>query len=326
MAGIAPFNFPMNLAVHKIAPAIAAGCPIVLKPASSTPLSCLALAQIIDKTDLPKGAVSILPMDRTNGNKLVTDPRYKLLSFTGSPVVGWKMKEQCGEKKIVLELGGNAGVIVAESANLDQALPGCLMGGFSYSGQICIHAQRYYVHESKFDNFMARMKLGAEKLKVGDPCKEDTRFGAMIDEKNAIRVETWVKEALDMGAELVTGGSRKGTFYAPTILTKVPKEAKVVEEEVFGPVVVIESFSEFSEAIAAVNYGKFGLQAGVYTESISELNQAFDQLEVGGVVHNSVPTFRVDHMPYGGVKQSGLGREGVKYAMADMLEPRILVQ
>jgi len=325
VSAIAPFNFPLNLAVHKLAPAIASGCPIVLKPASSTPLSCLLLAQIIDETSLPKGAVSIMPMDRKTGNLLVTDNRYKLLTFTGSPVVGWKMKEDAGEKKVVLELGGNAGVIISESADIQKALPACLMGGFAYSGQICIHAQRYFVHESKFDEFVALMTKGVESLKIGNPTEEGVEFSAMIDEKNAIRMEEWVNEALDLGADLITGGKRKGTFYAPTILTNVPENAKVVEEEAFGPVVVIEKFSEFSDALEHLNAGKFGLQAGVYTEKISELTQAFNTLEVGGVIHNNVPTFRVDHMPYGGVKQSGLGREGVKYAMADMLEPRVLV-
>ncbi len=325
VGAIAPFNFPLNLAVHKIAPAIASGCPIVLKPASSTPLACLELAKIIDETDLPKGAVSILPMDRITGNKLVTDSRYKLLTFTGSPVVGWKMKEQAGEKKVVLELGGNAGVVISESADIEKALPSCLMGGFSYSGQICIHAQRYFVHESHFEKFILLMKQGVEGLKIGDPTDESVQFSAMIDENNAIRMEEWVNEALEMGATLITGGSRNGTLYAPTILSNVPKTAKVVAEEAFGPVVVIEKFSDFSHALDELNAGKFGLQAGIYTEKISELTQAFNTLEVGGVIHNNVPTFRVDHMPYGGVKQSGMGREGVKYAMMDMLEPRVLV-
>ncbi len=325
VAAIAPFNFPLNLAVHKLAPAIAAGCPIVLKPASSTPLSCLLLAEIIDETDLPKGAVSIIPMDRQTGNKLVTDNRYKLLTFTGSPVVGWKMKEQAGEKKVVLELGGNAGVLITKSADIQKALPACLMGGFSFSGQICIHAQRYFVHESHFDEFIALMKTAVEGLKVGDPTKENTEFSAMIDENNAIRMEKWVNEALDLGAKLITGGKRDKTFYAPTILTNVSTQAKVVAEEAFGPVVVIEKYSKFSDALENLNSGKFGLQAGIYTQDITELTTAFNTLEVGGVIHNNVPTFRVDHMPYGGVKQSGLGREGVKYAMADMLEPRVLV-
>ncbi len=325
VAAIAPFNFPLNLAVHKVAPAIAAGCPIVLKPASSTPLSCLIMAEIIDETALPKGAISVMPMDRKIGNQLVTDDRYKLLTFTGSPVVGWKMKEQAGEKKVVLELGGNAGVVISESADVQKALPGCLMGGFAYSGQICIHAQRYFVHDSKFDEFVELMKKGVEGLKIGNPTEDGVEFSAMIDENNAIRMEEWVNEALELGATLVTGGTRKGTFYAPTILTNVSAKAKVVAEEAFGPVVVIEKFSEFSEALEHLNAGKFGLQAGIYTQDITELTTAFNTLEVGGVIHNNVPTFRVDHMPYGGVKQSGLGREGVKYAMADMMEPKVLV-
>lgn len=325
VAGIAPFNFPLNLAAHKIAPAIAAGCPIVLKPASSTPLSCLELAKIIDETDLPKGAVSILPMDRTNGNKLVTDERYNLLTFTGSPVVGWKMKEQAGEKKVILELGGNAGVIIAASANLDQAMPGCLMGAFAYSGQVCIHAQRFFVHDSLYDEFIQRLQNSAKNLKVGAPDDERTEFSAMIDEKNAVRVKSWIDEAVKEGAIIVTGGSQKGTFVEPTILTNVAKKSKVNNEEVFGPVVMVEKFSTLDEAINMINDSKFGLQAGIYTEKFAEVQRAFNEIECGGVIHNNVPTFRVDHMPYGGVKQSGLGREGVKYSIADMMEPRVLV-
>ncbi len=325
VAGIAPFNFPLNLAAHKIAPAIAAGCPIVLKPASATPLSCLELAKIIDETSLPKGAVSIMPMDRETGNKLVTDPRYNLLSFTGSPVVGWKMKEQAGKKKVVLELGGNAAVIITESANIGEALPRCIVGGFAYQGQVCIHTQRYIVHETHYEEFLKTMKKGVESLKLGEPEHEETEFSAMIDEKNAMRVEEWVKEAVEAGATLITGGNRDGAFMESTILTNVPKDTKVVQEEVFGPVIVIESYSDFDEAIKEVNESQFGLQAGIYTNNTEELGRAFRELHVGGVIHNDVPTFRVDHMPYGGVKESGLGREGVKYAIADMLEPKILV-
>jgi len=325
VAGIAPFNFPLNLAAHKIAPAIAAGCPIVLKPASATPLSCLELAKIIDETTLPKGAVSIMPMDRETGNKLVTDPRYNLLSFTGSPVVGWKMKEQAGKKKVVLELGGNAAVIIAESANMGEALPRCMIGGFAYQGQVCIHTQRYIVHSSHYDEFLETMKKGTELLGSGNPEDKDTEFSSMIDEKNAIRVKEWVDEAVSAGAILVTGGGQQGAFMEPTILTNVPKDTKVVQEEVFGPVIIIESYDNFNDAIKDVNDTQFGLQAGIYTNDTSELGRAFRELHVGGVIHNDVPTFRVDHMPYGGVKESGLGREGVKYAIADMLEPKILV-
>lgn len=326
VAGIAPFNFPLNLAVHKIAPAIAAGCPIVLKPASSTPLSTLELAKIIDETDLPKGAVSILPMDRITGNKLVTDDRYKLLSFTGSPGVGWKMKADAGEKPVVLELGGNAGVIISESSTItDTMIKNCLNGAFSYQGQVCIHTQRFYVHESHLNKFVDQLKYGAENLIHGLPDNPETEFSAMIDKKNAQRIENWVDEAIEAGAQLITGGKREGALYKPTILTNVPKDAKIMAEEAFGPVIIIESFNNFSDALQKTNDSVFGLQAGVFTDRIDELNQAFKALEVGGVIHNGVPTFRVDHMPYGGVKQSGLGREGVKYAMQDMLEPRILV-
>lgn len=326
VAGIAPFNFPMNLAVHKIAPAIAAGCPIILKPASSTPLSCLELAKIIDKTDLPKGAVSILPMDRETGNLLVTDARFQLLSFTGSPDVGWKMKAQAGKKKVVLELGGNAATIIAESADLKDALPKSLMGAFSYSGQICIHAQRFIVHESHMKAFTTAMKAATLKLKYGNPVKADTEISAMIDEENAIRVEQWIAEAMKQGAKLICGGKRKGTYVEPTILTNCNATMKVYAEEVFGPVICINSYKTIQEAIDMANNTKFGLQCGVFTDSVTELDQCFRQIHVGGIIHNHVPTLRFDQMPYGGIKESGLGREGVKYAIMDMMEAKVLVK
>jgi len=326
VAGIAPFNFPMNLAVHKIAPAIAAGCPIILKPASSTPLSCLELAKIIDKTDLPKGAVSILPMDRETGNLLVTDERFQLLSFTGSPVVGWKMKAQAGKKKVVLELGGNAATIIAQSADLKDALPKSLMGAFSYSGQICIHAQRFIVHESHMKAFTAAMKAATLKLKYGNPVKADTEVSAMIDEENAIRVEQWIAEALKQGAKLICGGKRKGTYVEPTILTNCDASMKVYAEEVFGPVICINSYKTIAEAIDMANNTRFGLQCGVFTDSVAELDQCFRRINVGGIIHNHVPTLRFDQMPYGGIKESGLGREGVKYAILDMMEAKVLVK
>lgn len=326
IAGIAPFNFPMNLAVHKIAPALAAGCPIILKPASSTPLSMLCLAKILDETALPKGAVSILPMNRESGNQLVTDERFKLLTFTGSPEVGWAMKKNAGRKKTVLELGGNAGVIVTPTADLHKALPKCLVGAFSYSGQICIHAQRFFVHRSLFDAFVTAMKQGVEKLVIGNPADPATEMSVMIDEPNAVRVETWVEEALAAGAQAVCGGSREGSYYPPTILTNTRPEMLVCAEEVFGPVITIEPYDVFEEALHAINNTRFGLQAGVFSNDAQEINTAFEKLEVGGVIVNDVPTFRVDHMPYGGVKDSGQGREGVRYAMLDMLEPRILVK
>lgn len=325
VAGIAPFNFPMNLAVHKIAPAIAAGCPIILKPASSTPLSTLELAKIIDETSLPKGAVSILPMDRNTGNQLVTDDRFKLLSFTGSPEIGWKMKEQAGKKKVVLELGGNAGVIVTESADFEKAVSKCLIGAFAYSGQICIHAQRIYVQESLFEKFVEELKARTARLKFGDPKEKDTQISAMIDEKNAMRIESWVNESVASGAKVLAGGKRSGTYYEPTILTNTNIDMKVCALEAFGPIVVVEKYKDFTDAVRMINDSSFGLQAGVFTNNLKEANTAFSELEVGGVVINDIPTFRVDHMPYGGVKDSGLGREGVKYAMLDMMEARVMV-
>ena len=326
IAGIAPFNFPMNLAVHKIAPAIAAGCPIILKPASSTPLSTLELAKIIDRTELPKGAVSIIPMNRTAGNQLVTDERFKLLSFTGSPVVGWEMKRNAGKKKVVLELGGNAAVVITPSANIEKAMVKCVAGGFAYSGQVCIHAQRFYVHESIFEKFTFQFIEATKKLKQGNPEELSTDISSMIDEENAKRVEAWINEAIQQGAEILFGGKRIGTFVEPTIITKTTKTMKVCCEEVFGPVVIIEKYSNFKEAVNLVNDSDFGLQAGVFTNEISESEYAFNNIEVGGIVINDVPTFRVDHMPYGGIKDSGLGREGVKYALMDMMEAKILVK
>jgi acyl-CoA reductase-like NAD-dependent aldehyde dehydrogenase len=326
VAGISPFNFPLNLAVHKIAPAIVAGCPIILKPSSLTPLSTLMLAQIIDRTALPKGAVSILPMDRQTGNKLVTDTRINLLSFTGSPEVGWKMKNDAGKKKVVLELGGNAGVIVSHGADLEAASTKCVVGGFAYSGQVCIHTQRIYVLENLFekftDKFIEKMKL----LKTGKPNDPATDITIMIDEANAIRVESWIAEAVKAGAKVLAGGKREGSFMQPTAITGSHENMLVCAGEVFGPVVVIEKVNDFAEAINRVNCGRFGLQAGVFTDSIGEMNQAFNKLHVGGVIINDVPTFRVDHTPYGGVKDSGLGREGVKYAILDMMEPKLLVK
>ena len=326
VAGISPFNFPMNLAVHKIAPAIAAGCPIVLKPATSTPLSTLSLAQIINSTALPKGAVTVLPMSRAMGNALVTDPRFALLTFTGSPEVGWAMKAKAGKRKVVLELGGNAGVIVAQSANLDHAVARSLFGAFAYSGQVCIHAQRFFVHRSHYSSFIERMKVGAEALRMGSPLDPETEISAMIDEANNQRVKAWIDEAVAGGAQVLTGGHVRDGIFLPTILTQTSPHAKVCREEVFGPVITITPFDKLGDAIAQLNEGRFGLQAGIFTDSQSEIDLAFALLEVGGVIVNDVPTFRMDHMPYGGVKDSGLGREGVRYAMRDMLEPRILVK
>lgn len=326
VAGIAPFNFPMNLAVHKIAPAIAAGCPIILKPASSTPLSTLELSKIIDATDLPKGAVSILPANRETGNLLVTDERIQMLSFTGSPDVGWKMKQQAGKKKVVLELGGNAGVIVSDSADIELAVKKGVYGAFAYSGQICIHSQRFFVQEEIFDEFITRFVELTKTLREGNPIEEATSISVMIDLQNAERVEKWISEATQAGAKILLGGKRKGTFVEPTIFTNTNTGMRVNAEEVFGPVVCIEKIKNVEEGIVRINDSRYGLQCGIFTNNIDELNECFERLHVGGVILNDVPTFRVDHMPYGGIKDSGLGREGVKYAIQDMLEPKILVK
>lgn len=323
--GISPFNFPLNLAVHKIAPAIAAGCPIILKPSSKTPLTMELLNSIIAETDLPKGGFTLVHCSREVGDELVQHPYIKVLSFTGSPDVGWEMKAKAGKKKVILELGGNAAAIICEDANCGLALDELTIGAFAYSGQVCIHTQRIYVHQALVYQFKKDFVARAQQLTVGDPLSLSTNFSVMIDEKNAKRLESWVDEAVSNGAKVLLGGKREGAYYPPTILTNVPKDAKVRNEEVFGPVVIIESFDKLNEAIDEVNDSRWGLQASVFTDSITQLNQAYNGLEVGSVIHNLSTTFRVDEMPYGGIKDSGFGREGVKYAMMDYLEGKLLV-
>ncbi len=325
VAGISPFNFPLNLAAHKVAPAIAAGCTIVLKPPSKDPLTMLTVAEIIEEAGAPAGSVSILPMSRELGDRMVSDPRFKLLSFTGSPSVGWRMKERAGKKKVVLELGGNAGVIVDETADLDWAVRRCLVGAFTYAGQVCISVQRMFVHEKVWDAFMDRFVEGAKALKVGDPLDASTDVGPMVDGAAASRTQRWVDEAVALGARLLLGGKADGTFFAPTILTDTPVTAQVCSNEAFAPLVVAFPFSDFDAAIRQVNDSFFGLQTGVFTNDLSHAWRAFGELEVGGVIVNDVPTYRIDHMPYGGVKDSGLGREGLRWAIEDMTEIRIMV-
>ena len=326
VAGITPFNFPLNLVAHKVAPAIAAGCPMVLKPASSTPVCALKLAQIIDQTSLPKGAFSVLPMDRKTGNRLVTDDRYQLLTFTGSAEVGWLMKKNSGKKKIVLELGGNAGLIIENDADIEKAVSKAVIGGFSYAGQSCIHTQRIYVQAAVYDDFVKRYVKAVGNLVVGDPTKPETDVASMIDENNASRIEQWVDEAQQGGATVLCGGQRDGSLYQPTVVTNTSPEMKITYEEAFAPVVVIEKYTDFKLAVAAVNDSEYGLQAGLFTHDNRKIRYAFNNLEVGGLTINETPTFRADHMPYGGVKDSGIGREGPKYAIYDMLEPKILIE
>ncbi len=325
IAAISPFNFPLNLAAHKIAPAIASGNPIVLKPPSKDPLTMLAVAEIIEAAGAPEGSVSILPMTRELGDRMVADPRFKLLTFTGSPSVGWRMKERAGKKKVVLELGGNAGVIVDRSADLDWAVRRCLVGAFAYAGQVCISVQRMFVHEDIWDAFMDKFVAGARGLKMGDPLDPATDLGPMVDATAAGRTQRWVDEAVAMGGKLLLGGEANGTFFPPTILTEVPLSAQVCSNEAFAPLVVAFPFRDFGEAIASVNDSSFGLQTGVFTNDLAGAWRAFADLEVGGVIVNDVPTYRIDHMPYGGVKDSGLGREGLRWAIEDMTEIRIMV-
>ena len=325
VAGISPFNFPLNLAAHKIAPAIAAGCSIVLKPATKDPLTILTVAEIIDSVGLPAGSVSVLPMTRELGDKMVSDPRFKLLTFTGSPTVGWRMKERAGKKKVVLELGGNAAVIIDQTADIDWAVKRILVGGFSYAGQSCISVQRIYIHEAVADAFREKLLAGLGNLKVGDPLDSTTDIGPMVDEANAERVRRWVDEAVGMGGKLLAGGRANGTWFEPTVLEGVPANAQVCSNEAFAPLVVLSTFSDFGAAIEQVNDSAFGLQTGVFTNDLSHSWQAFNELEVGGVVMNDISSYRVDHMPYGGVKDSGLGREGLRWSIEDMTELRILV-
>ncbi len=325
VAGIAPFNFPLNLAVHKIAPAIAAGCPIVIKPAEQTPTSCLRLAEIIDRTAWPKGALSVLPADRAVADVLVTDERIALVSFTGSQKVGWDLKARAGKKRVVLELGGNAAAIVDESADLDAAIPKLVYGAFSYAGQKCISAQRICVHARRWDEFTSRFVAATRALTIGDPRDPANLVGPMIDEANAIRIERWIEEAQAHGARVLTGGPRRGAVVPPTVLTDVPHDVALHCEEAFGPTVNLEPFEDFDAAIDAVNDSRFGLQCGVFTRDLPNTLRAFDRISVGAVIINDAPSYRIDHMPYGGGKESGFGREGIRYAMRDMTDERLLV-
>ena len=323
--GITPFNFPLNLVVHKLAPALAAGNSIVIKPAPQTPLTALLLGELILQTDLPPGAVSIVPCSNTVAEHMVMDSRFKLLSFTGSAAVGWMLKSKCGKKKVVLELGGNAGVIVEPDADLDLAAQRCVTGGFAYAGQTCISVQRIYVHAAVYDTFLGKLLAKVRTLKSGDPSDQGTVVGPVIDQGAARRIEAWMREAVAQGARVQVGGARSGALLEPTVLTEVTPSMKVSCQELFGPLLTVMPYTRFDDALAALNNSEYGLQAGVFTQDVNKIFQAFRQLEVGAVLANEIPTFRADHMPYGGVKESGLGREGVRYAIEDMTELKLLV-
>ncbi len=325
VAGITPFNFPLNLVAHKVAPAIAAGCSMILKPAPQTPLSSLLLAEAAEQAGLPDGAFNVLPLSNEDAGLLVTDERIKLISFTGSAPVGWEIKRRAGKKKVVLELGGNAGVIVHGDADLAWAADRCVTGGFAYAGQTCISVQRILVERPAFAKFRDLLLQGVSKLNVGDPMDDSTDLGPLIRESDAIRAEEWVTAAIQDGATLLCGGKRRGSILDPTVLTGTRPDMKVNCQEIFAPVVTLEPYDSFSQALRVINESPYGLQAGVFTRDAARIFQAFEELEVGGVIAGDVPSFRIDHMPYGGVKDSGLGREGLRYAIEDMTEPRLLV-
>lgn len=322
---ISPFNFPLNLAAHKVAPAIAVGCPFVLKPASRTPIGALIIGEVLAETDLPTGTFSILPCSREGADLFTTDDRLKLLSFTGSPAVGWDLKARSGKKKVVLELGGNAACVVDQDADIDDAVERLVVGAFYQSGQSCIGVQRIIIHRSVYHSVKEKLVAATTKLIAGDPKKEETFVGPMISEQEAIRLDGWVQAAVQSGGTLLCGGDRQGAILSPTLLENVPADQDICTQEAFGPVAVLSEFTDFGQALAEVNNSAFGLQAGIFTRDLYKMQTAWDTLEVGGVVIGDVPSWRVDNMPYGGVKDSGLGREGVAFAMEDMTEIRNLV-
>jgi glyceraldehyde-3-phosphate dehydrogenase (NADP+) len=325
IAGITPFNFPLNLVAHKVAPAIAAGCTMVLKPAPQTPLSSLLMAEVVQQAGWPDGALNVIPLSNDDAGALVTDDRIKMISFTGSAAVGWQIKKNSGKKKVILELGGNAGVIIHNDADIEYAAERCVAGGFGYAGQTCISVQRILVQQSVYGKFTDLFLAGVRNLRVGDPLDESTDVGPLIRESDVQRAVDWIQEAVRGGARVLCGGNRKGSIVEPTVLTGTKPEMKVNCQEIFGPVVTVEPYAEFDEALRQINSSAFGLQAGLFTRDAKRMFQAFEELEVGGLLAGDVPTFRIDHMPYGGVKDSGIGREGLRYAIEEMTEPKLMV-
>ena len=322
---ISPFNFPLNLAAHKVAPAIAAGCPFILKPASLTPVGALIIAEVLAETNLPEGAFSVLPCRRDGAELFTEDDRLKLLSFTGSPDVGWALKAKAGKKPVVLELGGNAACVVDKDTNIDDAVSRIVFGAFYQSGQSCIGVQRIYLHEDIANKFKEKLIQATQNLKMGDPKDPDTFIGPMISENEAIRLSNWINQAIEQGATLLCGGQRDGSMLSATLMEKVDASQNIRNEEAFGPVAIIDTFSCFDKVLEEINESKFGLQAGIFTRDIYKAHKAWNTLDVGGVIIGDVPSWRVDHMPYGGVKDSGIGREGIKYAIEDMTELRLMV-
>jgi len=325
IAGITPFNFPLNLVAHKVAPAIAAGCPLVLKPAPQTPLCSILLAEAVQQAGWPDGGLNVIPLSNEDAGLLVSDDRLKMISFTGSAAVGWAIKRNAGKKKVILELGGNAALIVHSDADLPFAAERCVAGAFAYAGQTCISVQRVLVERSVYGKFVDLLIAGASKLRVGDPMEESTDVGPLIRESDAIRAADWIQEAVRGGARLLCGGQRKGPLLEPTVLTGTRTDMKVNCQEIFAPVVTVEPYDDFDKAIRQVNSSAYGLQAGIFTRDAKLMFTAYEELEVGGLIAGDVPSFRIDHMPYGGIKDSGLGREGLRYAIEEMTEPKLLV-
>lgn len=324
ISAITPFNFPLNLVAHKVAPALASGNTVVLRPSSQVPITSMILGEIIAESGYPSGGLNIVPSGYQAAEALLTDDRVKMVTFTGSPAIGWELKKKAYQKKVTLELGGNAAVVIEPDCDLDYALARTVVGSFSYAGQVCISIQRIFLHQKIYDRFMAAFEAKTKSLRMGDPLAEDTDVGPMIDEEAAKKTEEWVNEARDQGARIVCGGKRQGSFYEPTILENVIPELRVSWLEAFSPIVVVSKYRDFAEALESVNYSIYGLQAGVFTNDLKKAFLAYDVLDVGGVIVNDIPTFRIDHMPYGGIKQSGFGREGVKYAIEEMTELKLL--
>lgn len=324
VAAITPFNFPLNLVAHKVGPAVAAGCPVILKPAPQCPLTSLLLGEVMATAGLPEGAFSVLPCDNDVAQMLATDERVAVLSFTGSDKVGWRLRELASRKTVILELGGNAAVIVEPDADLEAAAQRIVTGAFAHAGQVCIKVQRVFAHEAVAAPLLKRLLELTQTLGYGDPTHEEVIVGPLISEDAALRVEHWVNEAREKGANVLLGGERDGQFYRPTWLSDVPEDARVCCQEVFGPVAVFARYQDFESALNAANSSAYGLQAGVFTRSLPRAWQAFEGLEVGAVIVNDIPTWRVDHMPYGGIKASGMGREGPRYTVEEYTEPRLL--
>jgi aldehyde dehydrogenase (NAD+) len=323
--GITPFNFPLNLVAHKVAPSLAIGAPIVVKPASSTPMGALRLAEFFAETDLPKGMYQVLPVRSKVADGMARDERYRKISFTGSAPIGWYLKGLDPKKRVTLELGGNAGVIVHSDADLDHAAARIAFGGYYQAGQSCISVQRVLVQSEVYDDFLTRLVKQVQSLKMGDPMDPTVDVGPVIDRGEVDRIAEWVAEAGAQGAEILTGGEAEGPFFQPTVIASTTPEMKVRCEEIFGPVTTVTPYQTFEEALAEVNNSKYGLQAGVFTNDIARAFEAHRTLDVGGVIVNDVSAFRADQMPYGGSKDSGFGREGLRFAMEEMTEPRIMV-